>query len=85
MITLDDDKELWVSFRYERIPNICYWCGCFTHNDRDCERWIDSEGILEEVDREFGPWIRASLMIGNRKSVVSVPGFYAKKKAIIPE
>ena len=83
VLTLDDDKELWVSFRYERLPNICYWCGCLTHNDRDCEQWIDNEGTLDEADREFGPWIRASPMFGNRKTVVSVPGFYAKKKATI--
>ncbi|XP_023917240.1 uncharacterized protein LOC112028778 [Quercus suber] len=85
VLTLDDDKELWVSFRYERLPNICYWCGCLTHNDRDCERWIDNEGTLDESDREFGPWIRASPMIGNLKTVVSVPGFYAKKKATVAE
>ena len=83
VITLDDDKEMWVSFKYERLPNICYWCGCLTHNDRDCERWIESDGTLEESNREFGPWIRASPMTGSRKSVVSVPGFYAKKKATL--
>ena len=66
VIALDDDKELWVSFRHERLPNICYWCGCLTHNDRDCERWIDSESTLEEFDKEFGPWIRASPMIGSQ-------------------
>ena len=83
VLTLDDDKELWVSFRYERLPNICYWCGCLTHNDRNCEQWIDNEGTLDEANREFGPRIRASPMFGNRKTVVSVPGFYAKKKATI--
>ena len=75
VLTLDDDKELRVFFRYERLPNICYWCGCLTHNDRDCEQWIDNEGTLDEADREFGPWIRASPMFGNQKTVVSVPGF----------
>ena len=43
VISLDNGKELWVSFKYERIPNLCYWCGCLTHNDRDCSLWIESE------------------------------------------
>ena len=30
VISLDNDKELWVSFKYERLPNLCYWCGCLT-------------------------------------------------------
>ena len=20
-------KQLWISFKYERLPNMCYWCG----------------------------------------------------------
>lgn len=46
LISLKDDKQLWVSFKYERLPNICYWCGRLMHDDRDCEIWIESEGTL---------------------------------------
>lgn len=84
VITLDDDKKLLVSFKYERLPNICYWCGCFSHNDQDYEIWIDSEGSLVESDREYGPWLRASPMIGTRKSVVAISSFYTKKGGAIP-
>ena len=40
-------EQGWVSFKYERLPNLCYWCGCLSHGDRDCEIWLDSEGIEE--------------------------------------
>ena len=40
-----------MSFKYERLPNICYWCGRLTHDDRDCDLWIDSEGTLKTEQR----------------------------------
>lgn len=36
-ITLDNGEVGWVSFKLERLPNICYWCGCLTHSDKECE------------------------------------------------
>ena len=80
VICLEDDKELWVSFKYERLPNLCYWCGRLTHNDRDCELWLDSEGTLEEADKKYGLWIRAQPFASSRKAVVTVPSFYVKNK-----
>ena len=46
VISLENGKELWVSFKYERLSNLCYWCGSHTHDNRDCEMWIESEGTL---------------------------------------
>lgn len=79
VISLDSGKELWVSFKYERLPNICYWCGCLTHDDKDCEQWIKSEGSLPSESQQFGPWIRATLFIPSRKNVIKVSGFYTRK------
>jgi hypothetical protein len=39
-------KETWISFKYKRLPNFCYWCGLLTHGDRDCEKWLRSKGSL---------------------------------------
>lgn len=46
LVSLVKDKEAWVSFKYECLPNICYWCGCLNHNDKDYGLWLDSEGML---------------------------------------
>ena len=40
VITLPNGSKHWVKFKYERLPSICYWCGCLDHNDRDCDLWI---------------------------------------------
>ena len=34
IVTFEDGGKIWVNFKYERLPNICYWCGCFDHSDR---------------------------------------------------
>ena len=80
LITLEDGKTHWVSFKYERLPNLCYWCGCLSHSDRDCERWIESEGSLKPDEQQFGSWLRAPPFTTSRKNVILVKGFFAEKK-----
>ena len=60
VILLDSGKELWVPFKYERLPSLCFWCGCMTHDDRDYELWVESEGSLSHESQQFGPWLKAT-------------------------
>ena len=80
LLSIEDEEELWVSFKYERLPNICYWCGCLDHSDRDCGKWIDSDGTLDSSNKKYGPWIQAPTPQIRRKPVVVVPGFYETRK-----
>ena len=75
-ISLENGKIGWVSFKYERLPIICYWCGCLDHIDKDCDRWIESNGTPNLEDREYGPWIRASPIVMPWKTVIKVSGYY---------
>ena len=84
LITLEDGNEHWVSFKYKRLTNFCYWCGCATHVDRDCQLWIDNEGSLNPADQQFGSWLRAPPFQASRKKVIMVPDFYAKKSQSLP-
>ena len=54
VVSMENGKKSWVTFKYERLPNICYWCGRMNHTDRDCEIWLDSEGSLEEHKSNSG-------------------------------
>ena len=62
------------------MPNVCYWCGCLNRSDKDCDRWIESDGSLKDEDKEYGPWIRTTVAALNKKSVVRVPGFFEARK-----
>ena len=41
-IGLSKGGEGWVSFKYERLPNFCYWCGILTHGEKDCNYWLQN-------------------------------------------
>ena len=42
LITPENGEKRWVRFKYKRLPNICYWCGCLDHDDKDHALWIKS-------------------------------------------
>ena len=42
--------------------------------------WLDSEGSLKVEEQKFGPWFRAPPVSRVQKNVISVPGFFHKKK-----
>ena len=71
-ITMADRKERWVRFKYERLPNICYWCGKLTHSNKECSLWEKSEGTLKAEDQQFGSWLRASTPNPYRRTVICV-------------
>ena len=80
MVSLDSGKELWVNFKYERLPNLCFWCGCLMHDDQECHLWVESEGNLLAESKQFSPWLKAAPFMPSQKYVVKVPSFFARKK-----
>lgn len=78
-ICLDDGKFSWVRFMYERLPNLCYRCRILTHNDTDCDLWVQSRGSLTKNDHQFGGWLRALATLPKKCLVVKVEEFDREK------
>ena len=54
-----------IIFRYERLPNFCYFCGILGHNEKHC-----NVSHMESVnERQYGEWLRARSVVrsGNEK------------------
>lgn len=80
-ISCDHLGEGWTVFMYERLPNICYWCGLVSHDDKDCILWLNSRVSLRIEEQQFGPWIRAPKFNHGRKLVVEVQGYDQPRRA----
>uniref|UniRef100_A0A2N9G7B6 Reverse transcriptase domain-containing protein n=1 Tax=Fagus sylvatica TaxID=28930 RepID=A0A2N9G7B6_FAGSY len=71
---LEKGREVWISFKYERLPNFCYWCGLVSHSDKDCPHWLRNQEKLQLEDQQFGPWLRASNERPWRKTEIKIEG-----------
>ena len=80
VIKLEEGEKIWVSFKYERLPNIYYWCGCFNHGDKDCDIWIQSKGTLQVSSQQFGAWLRAPSAASTNSKVIRVSDYYENRK-----
>ncbi|XP_050238341.1 uncharacterized protein LOC126687827 [Mercurialis annua] len=63
-------EQCWISFKYERIHNFCYWCGMLDHMVADCELKPDE---VDVSDWPYGPFLRATprkrSMMGQRSYI----------------
>ena len=59
LMDMEGDKT-WVTFKYERLPTICFLCGKIGHDKRHCNSTVDSH----QTEYQYGDWIRAN---GNYK------------------
>ncbi|KAK9994434.1 hypothetical protein SO802_024137 [Lithocarpus litseifolius] len=56
-----DGVKFWVSFKYERLPTFCFFCGILGHDERHCS----GNSNNPEAHRQYGDWLRAN---GNPKN-----------------
>ncbi|XP_030974808.1 uncharacterized protein LOC115994718 [Quercus lobata] len=54
-VTNLEKKRTWVTFKYERLPSVCYGCGKIGHDERHCATPPNDR----TAERQYGDWIRA--------------------------
>ena len=76
---MEDGTKGWLAFQYEHLPNLCFWCGVLTHDDKDCEVWLKSKGRLVVDDQQFGHWMRAPQFSMGKCQSIEVKGYDMRK------
>ena len=57
---MENGEKVWVKFKYERLPNIYFWCGRLNYSDKNFELWIDSKGTLTPEQQQFDSTLKAA-------------------------
>jgi hypothetical protein len=73
MIRMKERKKRWAAFRYERLPNFCYWCGHLDHAEKDCDEGLRHRNTNPPEVLQYGAWLRAEMNRPPRKTVIVVP------------
>lgn len=76
LITMENGEKVWVKFKYERLPNIYFWCGRLNYSDKNCELWIDSKGTLTPEQQQFDSTLKGAPYTSAGKDVIYVPRYY---------
>ena len=61
-----DGQKTWTTFRYERLPMFCDYCGLLGHDIKHCAIYFGLMKSRKEVQLQYGEWLKAS---GGRKRV----------------
>ncbi|KAL9686402.1 hypothetical protein QQ045_023860 [Rhodiola kirilowii] len=48
------DEPIWISFKFERLPVFCEYCGVLSHESSRC-----NSGRKGKMEKAFGDWFRA--------------------------
>lgn len=57
--------KMWIAFKYENLPSVCFRCGKMRHRTKDCQDFPQDEGELTEENLAYSNALRAeSVLMG---------------------
>lgn len=59
---------LWITFKYEKLPNFCFICGIIKHHSSGCLISALNSKLHDKDQSQYGIWPKASISKGSKKS-----------------
>ncbi|KAI8004921.1 Uncharacterized protein LOK49_LG08G03245 [Camellia lanceoleosa] len=60
-LAVHNRESVWVVFKYERLPNFCYFCGVLGHSEKECNTLLSQAETGTANAMQYGPWLRADV------------------------
>ena len=54
-----DGQRPWETFKYERLPMLCHWCGLLGHDLKHCAQYFGATKNGEKVICQYGDWMKS--------------------------
>jgi hypothetical protein len=71
----------WVSFKYEKLPIVCFQCGRIVHDRQGCPNRKSQKIHGEDGEKHWGTWIRAETREGGRPVRNNAGGWFSSPTA----
>ena len=55
-----DGQKTWTTFKYERLPMFCHYCGLLGHDIKHCANYFGLMKSGKEVQLQYKEWLKAS-------------------------
>ncbi|KAL0007369.1 hypothetical protein SO802_008871 [Lithocarpus litseifolius] len=55
-----DGEKMWVSFKYERLPMFCHFCGILGHDLKNCAAHFAAEKQGRKIEYQYGDFMKAN-------------------------
>jgi hypothetical protein len=69
LVTFKELGKMWVLFKYERLPWLCFHCGVIGHLERDCVSSNQTSSSSSGSVKQYGAWLRATESGGWRRGI----------------
>jgi hypothetical protein len=66
MVTFGSLGQMWISFKFERLPWLCFHCGIIGHLERDCVSSLHAGRRVGVDSKQYGAWLRAPEFVPRR-------------------